>query len=255
MSEVESTLVVKVFGSRADLGAAAARDIALAIGDAVAAHDSARVVFAAAPSQRETLAALAASPGVPWERVDALHMDEYVGLPPGAPERFGAWLRRHLFDRVPLRSIDVIDPGDDAEAEAARYDAVLAAGPVDVVVLGVGVNGHIAFNDPPVADFRDPRLAKVVHLDEQSRVQQVQDNCFARLEDVPRTAVTLTVPALLRGRRLFCLVPGAIKAPAIRATLREPISTRWPSTILRTHPDCAVYLDADAASLLREPAR
>ena len=249
-----SVLPMHVFGSRIDLGVAAARDIAGALRDAVAERGEARVVFAAAPSQKETLDALVAGSDLPWDRIDAFHMDEYVGLPPGAPERFAQWLRRTLFDRVPFRSVDVIDPDDDATAEAARYARAIA-GPIDVVVLGIGVNGHIAFNDPGVADFADPYLAKVVELDEQCRMQQVQDDCFARLADVPATAITLTIPALMSGRRLFCVVPGAVKARAVHATFAEPISTRWPSTILRSHPGCTVYLDAEAAEQLEGVAR
>ncbi len=239
-----------VLPTRAETGAAAAKDIAQAIRDAVAERGHARVVFAAAPSQQETLDTLVALPDVPWEKVDALHMDEYVGLSEGAPERFAQWLRQNLFTRVPFRSVDVLDPGSDPEAEAVRYAEVLNAEPIDIVVLGIGVNGHIAFNDPGVADFDDPKVVKVVELDEECRGQQVQDGCFPRLEDVPRTALTLTVPTLLSGRRLFCIVPGSFKAPAVRATFTEPASTQWPSTALRSHPDCRVYLDAAAAALL-----
>jgi glucosamine-6-phosphate deaminase len=181
-----SPLTPIVLPTRAETGAAAAQDIAQAIRDAVAEHGHARVVFAAAPSQQETLDALLARPDVPWEQVDALHMDEYVGLPKGAPERFAQWLRRNLFDRAPFRSVEVIDPGTEPEAEATRYTEVLNAGPIDVVVLGIGVNGHLAFNDPGVADFDDPMVVKIVELDQECRGQQVQDGCFAQLADVPR---------------------------------------------------------------------
>jgi glucosamine-6-phosphate deaminase len=245
-----STLVPTIAGSRSEMGATAAQDIAQAIREAVAARGEARVVFAAAPSQQETLDALVALDDVPWDRVDALHMDEYVGLPAEAPQRFARWLRGALFDRVPLRSADVLDPGPDAGAEARRYAAVLASGPIDVVVLGIGVNGHLAFNDPGVADFEDPLAVKVVELDHACRTQQVQDGCFAELADVPRTALTLTIPALMSGRRLFCVVPGRLKAEAVRAALTEPATPRWPATVLRSHPECRVYLDPDAASLL-----
>ena len=241
---------VQLLPSRAELGATAGRDIADAIRKAIADQGSARVVFAAAPSQAETLDSLRTAPDVDWSRVDAFHMDEYVGLPPGAPERFALWLRRNLFDRLPLRSVHLIDPGTDPDREAARYAGLLAEGPIDAVVLGIGVNGHVAFNDPPVADFADPMLVKVVELDEDCRRQQVDDDCFARIEDVPARAVTLTVPALLSGRRLFCVVPGASKAAAVRATLTEPLSTTWPSTALRQHPDCTLYLEPASASLL-----
>jgi glucosamine-6-phosphate deaminase len=250
MSIQPPVLAVQHLSSRAELGATAGRDIADAVRAAIAERGSARVAFAAAPSQSETLAQLIVAPGIDWSRVDAFHLDEYVGLPAGAPERFALWLRRHLFDRLPLRSVNLIDPGADPDREAARYAALLAEGPLDVVVLGIGVNGHIAFNDPPVADFTDPLLVKVVELDEECRRQQVEDECFARLEDVPTRAVTLTVPALVSGRRLFCVVPGAGKAAAVRATLEEPLSTAWPSTILRQHPACTLYLEPASASQL-----
>lgn len=254
MTSTPSTLPVRVLGSRDALGEAAGRDIAGAIRTAVAENGSARVIFAAAPSQSETLATLATAPGIDWSRVDAFHMDEYVGLSEDAPERFAKWLRRYLFDRLPFRSVNLLIPGAEPESEAARYAGLLAEAPVDVVVLGIGVNGHIAFNDPPVADFDDPLLAKVVELDEDCRQQQVDDDCFARIEDVPHKAITLTVPALLAGRRLFCVVPGALKAAAVRATLAEPVSTDWPSTVLRTHPNCTLYLEPESAALLEQVA-
>jgi glucosamine-6-phosphate deaminase len=243
-----TTLPVQVFPTRRELGDAAGRDVAAAIRAAIDENGHARVVFAAAPSQSETLEVLAAQPGIAWDRVDAFHMDEYVGLPEDAPERFALWLRRHLFDRLPFRSVNLIDPGQDPAMEAARYSALLTAAPIDVIVLGIGVNGHIAFNDPPVADFDDPEMVKPVDLDEDCRQQQVDDECFDRIEDVPASALTLTIPALMSGRRLFCVVPGALKAEAVRATLEEPESTQWPSTILRRHPHAELYLDAESAS-------
>ncbi|WFR67494.1 6-phosphogluconolactonase [Curtobacterium flaccumfaciens] len=248
-----NSLPVTVHDSRSALGSAAAQDIADALVAAVAARGSARVVFAAAPSQQETLDALVQVDGVPWDRVDALHMDEYVGLPVGAPERFAVWLDRTLFGRLPFRSVHRIDPGSDPEAEAARYATVVADGPIDVVVLGIGENGHIAFNDPPVAAFDDPVLAKLVDLDDACREQQVADECFARFADVPKRAITLTVPALMSGARLVCVVKGERKAAAVRATFEEPVSTTWPSTILRTHPSCVVHLDRQLLPSCRSP--
>lgn len=250
MSIQPSILSVQHLSSRAELGQTAGRDVADAIRNAIAERGSARVAFAAAPSQSETLESLVTAPGIDWSRVDAFHLDEYVGLAAGAPERFALWLQRNLFDRLPFRSASLIDPGADPEREAGRYAALLAEGPIDVVVLGIGVNGHIAFNDPPVADFTDPLLVKVVELDEECRRQQVEDECFAQLEDVPTRAVTLTVPALVSGRRLFCVVPGASKAAAVRATLEEPVSTAWPSTVLRQHPACTLYLEPASAAQL-----
>lgn len=237
---------VQSFASRALMGEAAARDIAGALRDALTRQQDVRMVFAAAPSQAQMLAALCAAGGIDWARVTAFHMDEYIGLAAGAPERFAKWLDNHLFDRVPFAQVHHIVPEPDALAAAARYAQLLAAAPIDFVCLGIGVNGHIAFNDPPVADFADPEDVKVVTLDDQCRRQQVEDDCFASLDDVPERAITLTVPRLMRARRLFCVVPGQLKRDAVRAALYGPISTECPASILRQHPDCSLYLDAES---------
>lgn len=249
-SEAESRrvdrLVVRRFSARRELGQAAATDIAAELRDRLARQAGVRMVFAAAPSQEETLAALVAAPGIDWRRVTAFHMDEYVGLPEGAPERFAQWLDRHLFARLPFAAVHPIRPEPDAAAAAVAYARTLAAAPIDIVCLGIGVNGHIAFNDPPVADFADPLDVRVVELDTVCRQQQVDDKCFARLADVPRQAVTLTVPRLLRAARLFCVVPGANKREAVRRALEGPLSTDCPASILRTHPACVLYLDRES---------
>ncbi len=235
---------VETFPSRAEMGRHAAVAVADELRHRLATQDDVRMVFAAAPSQREMLDALAAEPGLDWRRVTAFHMDEYLDLPPEAPQRFGAWLRAAFFDRVPLRPHLIDEDGPDA------YAARLAAAPIDLVCLGIGDNGHIAFNDPPVADFQDPADVKVVELDHACRQQQVDDECFATLDDVPRRAITVTVPRLLAADRLFCVVPGRRKAEAVRRTLLDPIGEACPATALRRHPDCRVFLDEDAAALV-----
>lgn len=242
---------VHVFDTRAAMGAAAASDVADELRARLNAQERVRMVFAAAPSQAEMLDALVAAEGIDWSRVDAFHMDEYLGLPEGAPERFAQWLIRNLFDRVGFGSVTLIDGDADPGGAARDYAALLDEAPIDIVCCGIGVNGHIAFNDPPVADLRDPLDVKVVELDAACRQQQVADDCFATVEDVPTHAITLTVPRLLRADRLFCVVPGALKADAVRATFTEPVGTAWPSTVLRLHPQCTFYFDADAARLLR----
>lgn len=241
-------LDLRIFPDREQLGAAAAADIADELRKVLAEQGSVRMIFASAPSQRETLAALAAAPEIDWFRVTAFHMDEYLGLPPDAPQLFATWLREAFFDRVPLGAVHYIDAEGAEQQSADAYAALLRQAPIDIVCLGIGVNGHIAFNDPPVADFDDPAAVKIVELDERSRLQQVQDGLFASVDAVPRRAITLTVPTLMSGKRLFCMVPGALKAEALRATISGPLSTAWPSTILRTHPGCRVYADVDAAS-------
>jgi glucosamine-6-phosphate deaminase len=241
---------VQTFPDRESMGRAAAADVAAEIRERLGTQQSVRMVFAAAPSQQEVLDALAAEPDVDWSRVAAFHMDDYVGLPADAPERFGNWLRAALFDRLPFQAVHLIDAGKEPEQAAADYAAELAAAPIDIVCLGIGVNGHIAFNDPPVADLQDPLDVKVVELDETCRQQQVDDGCFPSFDAVPTHAITLTVPRLLNAGRLFCVVPGPAKATAVRRALNDEIGTACPATALRTHEHCALYLDKDSAGEL-----
>ena len=241
---------VHIFPDRALMGAAAAHEIATELRAVLARKSNVRIVFAAAPSQVEMLSALVAEPDIDWTLVTAFHMDEYLGLASNAPERFGNWLRAEIFARLPFGAVHYIDADIDPRTAVADYAGLLAEAPLDIVCLGIGMNGHIAFNDPPVAIFDDPDVVKVVLLDQVCRAQQVEDGCFARLEDVPAAAITLTIPTLVNAHRLICVVPGKLKAHALRATLVNPVSTACPSTILRTHPACTIYADADAASLL-----
>ena len=243
-------LTVKIFPDREAAGKTAAADIAARLTALLQKKETVNAIFAAAPSQNETLAALIARWDVAWERINAFHMDEYVGADRDAPYGFGRYLNEHLFGRVPFRSVQYINgAATDPAAEAARYAALLADNPPDVVVLGIGENGHIAFNDPP-ADFADPAAVKIVRLDEACRRQQVHDGCFARLSDVPECALTLTVPALTAARHMFCVVPGPTKARAVRDTLCGPIDGRCPASVLRTKRGAALYLDGDSAALL-----
>ncbi|MDH6260407.1 glucosamine-6-phosphate deaminase [Bradyrhizobium sp. BR13661] len=242
--------------TRDAMGRAAAHDIAAALRDRLARQHRVRMVFAAAPSQAEMLDALASERDIDWRGVTAFHMDEYLGLPSHAPERFGAWLTRHFFSRIPLGAVHVIGQEPDADRETARYAALLAEAPIDIVCLGIGVNGHLAFNDPPVADLHDAKQVKVVELDAICRRQQVDDKCFATLDDVPTHAITLTIPRLLDARQLFCVVPGATKRAAVEQSLYGPIGAACPASALRTHPRCTLYLDRDSAPpRLQAPAR
>lgn len=244
-------LTVQIFETRADMGQFAAADIKTCILSLLEGKDTVNMIFAAAPSQNEVLAALVADADIPWNRVNAFHMDEYVGLSPDAPQGFGNFLKEHIFGLVPFRSIHYIDiSAPDAEAECARYAALLQQYPTDIVVMGIGENGHIAFNDPPVADFSDPLAVKPVALDDICRNQQVHDGCFAHIDEVPKTAITLTVPTLFAGKHLFCIVPAKTKALAVCTTLTDGISERCPATILRRHPSAVLYLDGDSSALL-----
>jgi glucosamine-6-phosphate deaminase len=238
-----------IAASRTEMGSRAAEDIAAELRRRLETQPGVRMIFAAAPSQSEMLAALVVAPGIDWTRVTAFHMDEYLGLTPDAPQRFGLWLRRAILDRLPFAAAELLDPGDDPEVSAAAYAAKLAAAPIDIVCCGIGANGHLAFNDPP-ADLNDPADVKVVELDLACRQQQVDDRCFENIDDVPTHALTLTIPRLLNSSRIFCCVPGALKKTAVRRTLRDPISGQVPATALRTHANWSLYLDRDSASEL-----
>ena len=239
------SLEIHQYPDRAALGLAAARSVAATI----AACGEARVVFACAPSQDEFLAALIAQP-VDWAKVTVFHMDEYAGLPASHPASFRNYLRGHLLAHIAPRAVQLIRAEADSSDEAARYAALLAERPLDLVCLGIGENGHLAFNDPPVADFADPALVKLVALDDACRQQQVNDGCFPALDAVPTHALTLTIPALLSARAISCVVPGGRKAKAVRAALLGPIATSCPASALRTHPRAVLHLDDAAAALL-----
>lgn len=228
------------------MGEAAGEAIAAEIRARLQAQSELRMIFAAAPSQAEALTALVRAPGIEWGRITAFHMDEYIGLSTDAPERFSHWLDAHLFTLVPFRAVHRIMPEPEAEAAARDYAGKLDEAVIDIVVLGIGVNGHIAFNDPPVADFSDPLDVKIVTLDAECRQQQVDDKCFPSLADVPRQAITLTVPRLLRAEALFCVVPGAMKRDAVQQTLHGPISTACPASILREQARCTLFLDRES---------
>jgi len=236
---------------RKAMGENAALLVAALVRTACRERGEARVIFACAPSQDDFLAAL---PGteLDWSKLVVFHMDEYVGLSAAHPQSFRSYLRDHLISHLPgpkaLHLIAADAP--DLERECERYAALLSEKPIDLVCMGIGENGHIAFNDPPVADFLDPRPVKLVELDAACRQQQVNDGCFPALADVPTHALTLTIPALLGARHISCVVPGVRKARAVRDTLRGPVSTTCPASILQTHPSVCMHIDSAAASLL-----
>jgi glucosamine-6-phosphate deaminase len=244
-------LRVEIHADRGRLGTAAARAVAKRMRDVIAQEGSAAVVFAAAPSQNEFLAALASQEGIDWDRVIAFHMDEYLGLPADAPQSFGYFLRERLFDPVKPGTVHLLNgQPPDPEEECRRYAALLEAHPVHIVCAGIGENGHLAFNDPPVADFADSLKVKVVELDEACRLQQVHDGCFPDLEGVPTHALTMTIPALMAARWIYTMVPGPTKAQAIKEALTGPIGTHCPATALREHPNAVLYVDRDSTALL-----
>jgi glucosamine-6-phosphate deaminase len=230
---------ISTYRTREDLGRAAA---AAAAGHLRKATGPIRIMLAAAPSQTATLAALAEEPEIDWSRVECFHMDEYVGLSPDAPQSFRNWLHRHFLDKVPQATFHPLDPGQGPDG----YAKLMGDEPFDVVLFGLGVNGHLAFNDPP-ADFDDPQAVKVVALDETSRRQQVDEGNFATMDDVPTHAVTVTIPRLLNAHELIGSVPGSVKRQAVHDTLTQPISPNFPGTALRTHPHVQLYLDTESA--------
>ena len=249
-------LAVEIHPSREALGLAAARTAAASLRSIIAAHGEARVIFACAPSQNEFLSALVgvsqeAQTAVDWSRVTAFHMDDYVGLPGTHPQSFRQYLQSHLLRHIGVKTFHPLPAEEpDAAAICRRYGELLAEKPIDLICMGIGENGHIAFNDPPVANFDDPALVKLVELDDACRHQQVADGCFATYADVPKHAFTLTVPVFRRAKRLTIHVPGVRKAAAVKATLEGPITTACPASILRLHPDATLWIDPPAAQML-----
>ena len=242
---------VRILPDKAALGDAAAKFVAERINAVVAAKGRARVIVATGASQFEFLAALTKLP-VRWDKVTCFHLDEYCGL----PDTHGASFRKYLHDRLfsqlspAAAAVHYLDP-----SKATEYAALLAADSIDLACIGIGENGHIAFNDPPVADFADPLLVKKVELDDACRRQQLGEGWFPSLEAVPTHAMTLTVPAIMRCDVISCVVPDARKAPAVRATMQDEVSTACPATVLRTHPDCTLWLDTPAARGLWESGK
>lgn len=241
-------LSVEVYQDRKSMGARAASVVAGKLKEFLSSGRKVRMIFAAAPSQNEVLAELSSAPGIDWSRVTAFHMDEYVGLKEGAEQSFGTFLRNRIFGKVNFGKVHYINPNPASlPAECERYSSLLSEAPIDIVCLGIGENGHIAFNDPGVADFSDPLKVKVVDLDEKSRQQQVHDGCFKSLDDVPRKAITLTIPTLTSADFMCAVVPGRTKAEAVRNTIRGSIDAHCPATILRRHASAMLFLDSDSA--------
>ncbi len=235
-------LTVRIYDNRTELGRAAGQAVAGRLRELLRTKDVS-VVFASAPSQDEFLAEL--------RRVTAFHLDEYIGLKPSAPQAFAQFLRDRLLDHVRPGKFHPLDGlAADLDAECRRYEALLRASPPDIACLGIGENGHLAFNDPPIADFNDPSWVKVVDLDPTSRRQQVNDGCFRTLDEVPTQALTLTLPAIFAAQSIYCMVPGERKADAVYQALAGPISTACPASGLRRHSSVNLFLDADSAHRL-----
>jgi glucosamine-6-phosphate deaminase len=247
------TLKIEVHSNPQRAGAAAAQAAAATIRARAEHAGDIGVIFATGASQIETLRALTATSNIPWERVIGFHMDEYAALQPEHPASFVGYLRQRLTSRVSMKEFHEIDGTlSDLDRLCSDYTSELRAANPQLCLLGIGENGHLAFNDPPVADFNDPLDMKVVALDNECKVQQFAEGWFESVDAVPQRAITLTIPALFRVPKLIASVPGPRKAHIVYRTLTEPISTACPATLLRTHPDCTVYLDQESASELKE---
>jgi glucosamine-6-phosphate deaminase len=244
-------LNVYVYESRAKMGQAAASVVAAEIRRAIDERGRAVVILASAPSQNEFLASLAEAPDIDWSRVTAFHLDEYLGMDDHAPQSFRKFLIDRLVNKVPLGQFHGLrGEAPDGAEEAKRYAKLLEENPPDLAVLGIGENGHLAFIDPPFCDFNDPEAVKVVQLDEICRHQQVNDGAFASLDEVPRDALSLTIPTLMARPKLFAIAPGPAKRMAIKHTVDAQIGTSCPASILRTHQDAHLFIDVVAAEYL-----
>jgi glucosamine-6-phosphate deaminase len=232
----------------AALGRAAADAAASALRRAVAERGVAHAMFATGNSQLTFVDALVhGTPDIPWSDIVVFHMDEYVGAGPDHPAGFKHWIRERIVDHVRPRAAHYLDGLADPRVESARYSALLGLHPLDLCCLGIGENGHLAFNDPPVADFADPLVVKVVELDPACRRQQVNEGHFPSLADVPAEAITVTIPALLVATTVLAIVPEARKAEPVRTAVTGPVSTACPASILRTQPQVSLHLDPGSA--------
>ncbi len=247
----QTVYTIKTFPTRAEMGKVAAIDVATTIKKLLETKETIRMIFAAAPSQSDFLAEFTADPSIDFSRIHSFHMDEYIGLPSDAPQGFGNFLKREIFGKVNFASVSYLNGNaEDIDAECDRYTALLHEAPIDIVCMGIGENGHIAFNDPPVADLHDTKTVKVVKLDEVCRNQQVNDGCFKTIDDVPTHALSLTVPALVNADYHFCIVPTALKANAVHDAVYGEIGEHCPATALRLCKNMTLYLDEPAASKL-----
>lgn len=250
------TAQVHFFPTRSALGEAAAAQATELIRAAIQKRGRARIMVGTGNSQDDLIDALVQRRDVDWARVEAFHMDEYIGISPDHPASFRRWLRTRVATKLPLADVHYME-GDAAniEGEIARYSRLLSSAPLDLAFVGFGENGHIAFNDPPVADFADPAVVKVVTLEVACRRQQVGEGHFKTIDSVPQQAITVTCAELLRAESWICAVPERRKAQAVRDALLGPISIVCPASVVRRHPVASVYLDAESASLLPRAAR
>lgn len=243
-------LSVEVYENKVELGRAAAALAADRIRSVLSQKETANLLFSTGASQFEFVAALKEF-DLEWDRIEAFHLDEYLGIDANHPASFRLWLTERIERPYGPRKFHYIhgDTGD-GEAECRRYEELLARNPIDLGFIGIGENGHIAFNDPPVADFNDERGVKIVELDHECRMQQVGEGWFPTVDDVPKYAITLTVPTIMKSKEIISVVPDQRKAQAVKDALTGPLAESCPASILRTHPNATLFLDLSSASLL-----
>lgn len=232
-----------------EVGRAAAAALGRYLRDTIAAQGQARIVAATGASQFTFLAHLVAEPDIAWAGVTMFHLDEYIGLPPTHPASFRRYLHERLIDRVHPGACVLIDGEADPLLECRRLNELIQTAPIDTALVGIGENGHLAFNDPP-ADFETDEPYLVVELDDACRRQQLGEGWFSTLDDVPRRAISMSIRQIMAARKVVCIVPERRKAEAVRRCLEEEISPLCPASILRRHPDVELYLDEQSASLL-----
>ena len=245
---------IKTYTDRKTMSRAAARHAARLMTEAIAARGEARIIAATGASQFDFLEALTASPDIDWQAVEMFHLDEYVGLPIDHPASFRRYLLERLIDKTSIPRFHFLDAERDAAGAAANVGRALSSAPIDVAFVGIGENGHLAFNDPP-ADFETDEPYIIVTLDAACRRQQAGEGWFASVDDVPPQAVSMSIRQILKSKDIVCVVPDARKADAVKATLEGPISPEVPASILRRHPSATLYLDREAASGLAPATR
>ena len=242
-------MVLKLFKDKAALAAAAAEQAGTSIRHAIADHGKARIIAATGASQFEFLEALSSFPGIDWKKVEMFHLDEYIGLPASHPASFSNYLQQRLIQKTGITQHHLLNGAEDPAEVIRRASQALRQAPVDVAFVGVGENGHLAFNDPP-ADFETEEEYLIVTLDEACRRQQLGEGWFQTLDDVPRRAISMSVRQILKSKKILCIVPDARKAKAVKSCFQGEISPLNPASILRTHPDTTVFLDQHSAALL-----
>ena len=248
---VKDQLLIKILKNREEMGKKAAQNVAKKILEIIDQKGKVNMAFAAAPSQNEFLNELTKFKNIEWSKITAFQLDEYIGLEDESPQKFSSYLKDHLFDKTNFYKVYYIDQKEKTiDEKIGRFSDILLKHPLDIACIGIGENGHIAFNDPYVADFADPQNVKKVCLDLQCRMQQVNDGCFQKIPDVPTHALTMTIPAIMQANYIYCVVPGKNKAKAVSRCIKGEIGSNFPASILRNQKNAILYLDSDAASLL-----